>query len=112
MRSLNTRCFSIVWKRCSALAFNSAIVTDINANAEHRFHTIQKHLVFKERILHGFATTDVMPSYPTPPTFPMWGYGWVLLLTTNRAVLSGLHMRVAPCACAGRFRRIGRAWGL
>ena len=64
--------------------------------AEHSRHPYVPHhrevLVFRERILHGFATTDVMPSYPTPPTFPMWGYGWVLLLTTNKAVLLTLQM--------------------
>jgi hypothetical protein len=37
-------------------------------------------------------------SYPTPPTFPMWGYGWVLLLTTRQALLIGLQMAVALSA--------------
>jgi hypothetical protein len=73
----------------------SVAVTLLNIRATHTFHAIEKYLVFRERILHGFATTDVVPSYPTPPTFPMWGYGWVLLLTTNKAVLLGLQIVVA-----------------
>jgi hypothetical protein len=73
----------------------SVAVTLLNIRATHTFHTIEKYLVFRERILHGFATTDVMPSYPTPPTFPMWGYGWVLLLTTNKAALLTLQIAVA-----------------
>jgi hypothetical protein len=70
-------------------------VAVLNAHAAHNFHTIEKHLVFRERILHGFATTVVMPGYPTPPTFPMWGYGWVLLLTTNKMLLIALQLAVA-----------------
>ena len=73
----------------------SVAVTLLNIRATHTFHTIEKYLVFRERILHGFATTDVMPSYPTPPTFPMWGYGWVLLLTTDKAVLLTVQIAVA-----------------
>lgn len=69
--------------------------TALNYYAAHNFHTIEKHLVFRERILHGFATTDVVPSYPIPPTFPMWGYGFVLLLTTNKLLLIALHFAVA-----------------
>jgi hypothetical protein len=77
------------------MAIGSAIIAGLNFNAYHGFHTIEKHLVFRERILHGFAITDVMPSYPTPPTFPMWGYGWVLLLTTNKAALIAIQIAVA-----------------
>ena len=73
----------------------SVAITLLNIRATHTFHTIEKYLVFRERILHGFATTDVLPSYPKPPTFPMWGYGWVLLLTTNKAVLLALQIAVA-----------------
>ena len=73
----------------------SAFIALLNFRAKHEFHTIEKHLVFKERILHGFATSDVMPSYPIPPTYPMWGYGWVLLLTTNKLLLIALQMAVA-----------------
>ena len=73
----------------------SAFVALLNFRAQHNFHTIEKHLVFRERILHGFAVTDVVPSYPIPPTFPMWGYGWVLLLTTNRVLLIALQIAVA-----------------
>ena len=51
------------------MAVLSALVAVLNYHALHDFHTIQKHLVFRERILHGFSTADV-PSYPIPPTFP------------------------------------------
>ncbi len=95
------------WLPLAALI--SAAIAVLNIRAEHRFHTIEKHLVFKERILHGFATTDVMPSYPTPPTFPMWGYGWVLLVTTNKVVLIGLQMAVALCAVWYFFRVVDRS---
>src|SRR5262249_50201490 len=76
----------------------SGFVAVLNFYARHEFHTIEKHLVFRERILRGFAVTDVMPSYPIPPTFPMWGYGWVLLLTTNKAALIVIQMAVAAAA--------------
>jgi hypothetical protein len=39
-----------------------------------------------------------MPSYPIPPTFPMWGYGWVLLLTTSKPALIALQIGVGLCA--------------
>jgi hypothetical protein len=80
------------------VAAMSAMIAILNFHAAHLFHTIEKYLVFKERILRGFDTTDVMPSYPTPPTFPMWGYGWLLLLTTRKALLIGLQMTLALCA--------------
>jgi hypothetical protein len=48
----------------------SALVALLNYYATHNFHTIEKHLVFRERILHGFSPADVMPGYPIPPTFP------------------------------------------
>jgi hypothetical protein len=73
----------------------SGFVAVLNFRAAHDFHTIEKHLVFRERILHGFAVTDVVPSYPIPPTFPMWGYGWVLLLTTNKVLLIALQIALA-----------------
>lgn len=73
----------------------AAATTALNYYAAHNFHTIEKHLVFRERILHGFATTDVVPSYPIPPTFPMWGYGFVLLATTNKLLLIGIQLAVA-----------------
>jgi hypothetical protein len=73
----------------------AAVTTALNYYAAHNFHTIDKHLVFRERILHAFATTDVMPSYPIPPTFPMWGYGFVLLLTTNKLLLIAIQFAVA-----------------
>jgi hypothetical protein len=76
----------------------SALVALLNYYATHNFHTIEKHLVFRERILHGFSPADVMPGYPIPPTFPMWGYGWVLLLTTSKPVLIGLQIAVGLCA--------------
>jgi hypothetical protein len=83
----------------------SVSIALLNFRAQHNFHTIEKHLVFRERILHGFATTDVMPSYPIPPTFPMWGYGWVLLLTTNKLLLIALQIAVALCS-AWYFLRV------
>jgi len=82
----------------AAMLIMSAVVGVLNFYARHEFHTIEKHLVFRARILHGFAVDDVLPGYPIPPTFPMWGYGWVLLLTTNKAVLIALQMAAAVAA--------------
>jgi len=65
------------------MAALSVFVAVANFHAQHIFHTIDKHLVFRARILHGFDTGVVVPSYPIPPTFPMWGYGFVLVLTTS-----------------------------
>jgi len=84
------------------MAVLSALVALLNYHALHNFHTIEKHLVFRERILHGFSTADVVASYQIPPTFPMWGYGWVLLLTTNKPLLIALQIAVA----------LGSAWYL
>jgi hypothetical protein len=80
------------------MAAGSALVALLNFHATHNFHTIEKHLVFRTRILHGFSPADVMPSYPIPPTFPMWGYGWVLLLTTSKPALIALQIAVGLCA--------------
>ena len=96
-----------LWVPLSGLT--AIAVTVLNIRSVHLFHTIEKYLVFRARILHGFATTDVFPSYPTPPTFPMWGYGWVLLLTTNKAILVGIQMAVAVVATACLFRAIDQA---
>ena len=89
----------------------AAVTTVLNYYAAHNFHTIEKHLVFRERILHGFATTDVMPDYAIPPTFPMWGYGFVLLLTTNKLLLIALQSAVALLA-AWYFLRVVDESGL
>ncbi len=92
------RAFGWIDRACLPLmGVLSVLVALLNYHAEHIFHTIDKHLVFRERILHGFAITDV-PSYPIPPTFPMWGYGWVLLLTTSKPVLIGLQIAAGLCA--------------
>jgi hypothetical protein len=90
------------------MAILSLVITVLNFYAKHGFHTIEKYLVFKERILHGFALNDVVPSYPTPPTFPMWGYGWVLLLTTNKALLITIQTVVALLSASYFFKTIKR----
>ncbi|MGH9141048.1 MAG: hypothetical protein ACRD2I_07895 [Vicinamibacterales bacterium] len=91
-----TRAFRWLDRACLPLMGSlSALIALLNYYALHDFHTIDKHLVFRERILHGFSTADVVPSYPIPPTFPMWGYGWVLLLTTNKPLLIALQVAVA-----------------
>ena len=93
---MKQQAFTWTGRACLPLMTIAATVTTaLNYYAAHDFHTIDKHLVFRERILHGFATTDVVPSYPIPPTFPMWGYGFVLLLTTNKLLLIALHFGVA-----------------
>ena len=40
----------------------SVAITLLNIRATHTFHTIEKYLVFRERILHGFAITDTAGS--------------------------------------------------
>jgi len=72
------------------------VIAALNFQAPHVFHTIEKHLVFRERILRGFfAGASGLPYTALPPTFPMWGYGWILILTTNKALLIALQMGVA-----------------
>lgn len=94
-----TRIFTWIDRACLPLiGVLSVTMAMLNYYAVHNFHTIEKHLVFRERILRGFATTDVVPSYPIPPTFPMWGYGWVLLLTTSKPLLIVLQIAVALCS--------------
>jgi hypothetical protein len=89
---MKRRRFDRAW--LALVAAISFAVTLLNFYAEHGFHTIEKHLVFRERILHGFSIADV-PWYPIPPTFPMWGYGFVLLLTTNKVALIAIQMAIA-----------------
>jgi hypothetical protein len=106
---------ALAWLDSNWLPLTGLIATSIailNIRSVHLFHTIEKHLVFKARILHGFTAADVVPSYPTPPTFPMWGYGWVLLLTTNTAALVGIQMAAAVAATWYLFHAIDQADGL
>jgi len=94
-----TRIFTWIDRACLPLiGVLSVTMAMLNYYAVHNFHTIEKHLVFRERILHGFSPADVMPGYPIPPTFPMWGYGWVLLLTTSKPALIALQIAVGLCA--------------
>ena len=79
------------------LAASTAIAV-LNAFAVHTFHTIDKHLTFRDRILAGFPVDPVARTYPTPPTFPMWGYGWVLVLTTSKPVLIAIQIAAAAFA--------------
>jgi hypothetical protein len=65
----------------------AVVFSYLNWHAPHGFHTLAKHVVFRDRILHGFATGVVDPNYPTPPTFPMWGMGFVILPTTSLAYI-------------------------
>jgi hypothetical protein len=53
------------------------------------------YVLMREIILSGF---DV--SLKKDPAFPMWGYGWVMILTTNKAYLLILQQVAALCAVA------------
>ena len=64
----------------------SIFVGMLNIGSVHGFNTITKHQTYKERILRGFYVGE-MDSDPTPPTFPMWGYGWILLISERKSVL-------------------------
>lgn len=50
------------------------------------------YIDFKNIILAGF---DPKASVIGAPTFPMWGYGWLLLFTENKLVLIGLQFSLA-----------------
>ena len=91
-----------------AAAVVSAAIAVLNYHAVHLFHTIDKHLVFRDRILRGFATDYTA----LPPTFPMWGYGWVLLLTTSAPWLIALQMAVALFAAWYFVRALAAAGAL
>lgn len=43
---------------------------------------------FKDIILHGF---NASAAGAATPTFPMWGYGWLLLITENSALLLAIQ---------------------
>jgi hypothetical protein len=93
-RAQPDRWIDAVW--LTLMAAESAVVAVLNFHSPHLFHTIDKHLVFRARILRGFyAGVSGLPYAAPPPTFPMWGYGWVLILTTNKALLIALQMAVA-----------------
>jgi hypothetical protein len=55
-----------------------------------------RYVCFKEIILGGFdvAVSDRCPG----PTFPMWGYGWLLLITESKLALLVLQNVVAIAA--------------
>lgn len=81
----------------------------LNWDAHHVFHTLQKHVVFRERILHGFDTGVVDPTYPTPPTFPMWGMGFVILPTTSLAYIDAVNFGLGVASFLYLLRTL--EWG-
>ena len=66
----------------------ACLVGWLNFYARHGFHAIYKHQAYKRTILAGF---DPVAGDQYWPTFPMWGYGWLLVLTENKVALLGMQ---------------------
>jgi hypothetical protein len=80
------------------IVISAVTIAALNYSAVHAFHTIDKHLTFRDRIIAGFPVDPILRTYPTPSTFPMWGYGWVLLVTTYKPALLAIQIAAATAA--------------
>lgn len=62
---------------------------------------------FKRAILSGFDPSVIASS--DAPTFPMWGYGWLLLITENKLLLLALQNALAIFAVWFFIRRMEKS---
>ena len=56
----------------------------LNYYARNMHGILRYYEDFKRIILHGFDPNAALHGVPT---FPMWGYGWILLITENQLLL-------------------------
>src|SRR6266480_1017321 len=62
----------------------AVLVIWLNYHAQGMQGLLPNYLDFKRIILAGF---DPAAAQNGTPTFPMWGYGWVLLITQNKLLI-------------------------
>jgi hypothetical protein len=70
----------------------SLLVTWLNFHGILMITVYAYYLDFKNIILAGF---DPRASIIGAPTFPMWGYGWLLILTESKIVLIAVQFSLA-----------------
>jgi hypothetical protein len=70
----------------------SVLVTWLNYHGTQMLVVYAYYMDFKNIILSGF---DPKASIIGAPTFPMWGYAWLLILTENKIVLIALQFSLA-----------------
>ncbi len=80
------------------LAIAAFAVMGLNFHSRSMSGVFPAYLEFRSLILSGFS-----PLLPHP-TFPLWGYGWVLALTQNRLVLFVVQMSLAVLCTSYFFR--------
>ena len=66
------------------MALMATLVLFLNFNGQGMSGLLPAYFDLKEIILSGFDATEVPRA---DPAFPMWGYGWVFLLTENKLVI-------------------------
>ena len=66
------------------MALMAVIVLFFNFNGQGMSGILRHYIDFKQIILSGF---DPLAVPHATQTFPMWGYGWVFLLTENKIVI-------------------------
>jgi len=66
------------------MALMAIIVLFFNFNGQGMSGILPHYIDFKQIILSGFDPAAVPRA---TPTFPMWGYGWVFLLTENKLTI-------------------------
>ncbi len=74
------------------MAFIGLLIIVLNYNGTGMAGILSYYVDFKRIILSGF---DVTKAHNHRPTFPMWGYGWVMILTENKLALLIMQMSFA-----------------
>lgn len=84
----------------------SALILFLNYHAQGMQGVLPNYEDFKRIILAGF---DPKAGVHGTPTFPMWGYGWLLLVTENKTVLLALQNALALLAVWTFLRSLERS---
>lgn len=84
----------------------SLLVLVLNYHAQGMQGLVPNYEDFKRIILAGF---DPKAGIHGTPTFPMWGYGWLLLVTENKAALLVLQNALALLAVWIFLRHLERS---
>jgi hypothetical protein len=88
------------------LATLAALVMYLNWYATGMQGLLPHYTDYRRIILHGF---DPAMAIHGTPTFPMWGYGWLMLLTQNRLALLLLQNLGAMVAAVVLLRAVRNA---
>ena len=81
----------------------SVLITWLNYYAHIMLVIYPYYLDFKNIILSGF---DHSKGIIGTPTFPMWGYGWLLIISENKIVLITIQFVLALFSIWYLFRQV------